>query len=168
MTQDLCCYEYDLDDNFFKNIDAPEIRKGKLHVRLDVKKFTGGFILNFHTFGQVVVPCDRCLDDMSLAVDTTNMLKVKLGTDYSDNEEVVTVSEEEGYIDITWFLYEFIALSLPMQHTHEDGECNPEMMKVLNQHLCVEEEGEDMQSMGEEQKDVDPRWNDLRKLIDNN
>ena len=55
-----------------------------------------------------------------------------------------------------------------MQQTHEDGECNPERMKVLNQHLCVEEEGEDMKPIGEEQKDVDPRWNDLRKLIDNN
>ena len=170
MAQDSCSYEYNLDDTFFKDIEAPEVRKGALHVQLDVQKFTGGFILDFHTVGTVVVPCDRCLDDMDMPVDTRDTLKVKLGSDFADEEEWVTVPEEEGYIDVSWFLYEFIVLSLPMQHTHEPGECNQEMMDVLSQHLCTEESEFSDEEYGQapESGAVDPRWNELKKIVDNN
>ena len=165
MQQDTYSCEYTLSDEFFKSIDAPDIRKGNLHVYLDVRKSAGGFILNFHTLGQVVVPCDRCLDDLELDVDTTNTLKVKFGAEFSDEEEVVTITEEEGYIDIAWFLYEFVALSLPMQRMHERGKCNADMMTVLNRHSC--HENEDIPSL-QETDDIDPRWNELKKILDNN
>ena len=165
MQQDTYSCEYTLSDEFFKSIDAPDIRKGNLHVYLDVRKSAGGFILNFHTSGQVIVPCDRCLDDLELDVDTTNTLKVKFGAEFSDEEEVVTISEEEGYIDIAWFLYEFVALSLPMQRMHEEGECNVDMMSVLDRHSY--HASEDVSSF-QETKAVDPRWNELRKILDNN
>ena len=171
MRQDTYHYEYVLDDDFFKNIDAPDIRKGQLHVDLDIKKYTGGFILDFHTEGIVTVPCDRCLDDMELSVDTENTLKVKLGADFADEEDFVTIPEEEGYIDISWFLYEFIALSLPMQHIHATGECNQKMMDVLNRHMCTEggETSEGIQLEDEaDRESIDPRWNELKKILDNN
>lgn len=50
--------------------------KRKLQVQLDVKKTMGIYVLNFHIEGSVVVPCDRCLDDMELPVETDDTLKV--------------------------------------------------------------------------------------------
>mgnify|MGYP000035907304 CR=1 FL=1 len=164
MQQDTYSCEYVLNDEFFKSINAPDIRKGSMHVHLDVRKSAGGFILYFHTWGQVTVPCDRCLDDLELYVDTTNTLKVKFGAEFSDEEEVVTIPEE-GYIDIAWFLYEFIVLSLPMQRMHEQGKCNADMMHVLNRHSYHEN---DNISSSQETEEIDPRWSELKKILDNN
>ena len=79
MRQDSCEYECTLDDRFFTDIDAGDIQKGHLNVRLSVKKTIGAYMLNFHIEGAVTVVCDRCLDELELPVNTDNALKVKLG-----------------------------------------------------------------------------------------
>ena len=177
MREDACSYEYELTDQFFTDIDATEIHKGRLDVKLDVKKSVGAFILNFQITGTVTVPCDRCLSDLDLPVDTENVLKVKLGEEFSDEDDIIIVPEEDGYINVSWFMYEFIDLSLPMKHVHAPGKCNKAMMEVLNQHMTrnvndedfvFEEDEADELPDGNEDTPTDPRWNDLKKILDNN
>ena len=165
-------YEFHLDNEFFASIDAPEIQKGNLDVTLDVHKSIGVYILNFHTKGVAVVSCDRCLDDMDVDICTDDTLKVKLGEAYSDGDDIVVVPEEDGHVNVAWFIYEFIALALPIKHVHAPGKCNKGMMDVLNQHLSVEasEEGEEYEGDGEVQGEgsTDPRWDELKKILNNN
>ena len=144
MTENSADYEFSLANQFFADIDAPEIQKGKLQVQLNVRKTMGVYVLTFHIEGSVIVPCDRCLDDLELPVMTDDTLKVKLGAAFSDEEDMVIVPEEDGYINVAWFMYEFIALSLPMKHVHAPGKCNKGMMGALNKHLrtSVDEEEE--------------------------
>ena len=175
MLEDVRRYEYVLDNDFFVSIDAPEIQKGKLHVDLTVKKSMGVFVLTFHTEGSVVVPCDRCLDDMDILVNTDDELKVKLGAAFSDEDDIVVVPEEDGYINVAWFMYEFIALSLPMKHVHAPGTCNKAMMGALSKHLRTSADEESYVSELEEEeadtdveREIDPRWNELKKILDNN
>lgn len=174
MREDSCQYEYTLDNQFFADIDAPEIQRGKLKVVLNVKKSMGVFILNFHTEGFVIVPCDRCLDDLELPVNTDDTLKVKMGLSFSEEGDFLVVPEEDGYVNVAWFIYEFIELSLPMKHVHAPGKCNKAMMGTLNKHLCTsaEEESLDDADLEEEPEDesreTDPRWDDLKKILDNN
>ena len=178
MRQDSCEYGCTLDDRFFADIDAPDIRKGHLSVRLSVRKTVGAYLLNFHTEGVVTVACDRCLDDLDLPVDTDNALKVKLGSDFSEEEDFVTVPEEDGYIDVSWFIYEFVALSLPMKKVHAPGECNEQMMGVLDEHSCIsnlaeesedwEETEEGTEAISDSDRETDPRWNELKKILNNN
>lgn len=175
MSEDVCHYEYVLDNDFFISIDAPEIQKGKLRVALTVKKSMGVFFLNFHTEGFVVVPCDRCLDDMEIPVDIDDELKVKMGATFSDENDIVVVPEEDGYINVAWFIYEFIALSLPMKHVHAPGKCNKAMMGALSKHLRSSADDEDYMDDVEEndadpdvEREIDPRWKDLKKILDNN
>ena len=175
MLEDVRRYEYVLDNDFFVSIDAPEIQKGKLHVDLTVKKSMGVFVLTFHTEGSVVVPCDRCLDDMDILVNTDDELKVKLGAAFSDEDDIVVVPEEDGYINVAWFMYEFIALSLPMKHVHAPGKRNKAMMGALSKHLRTSADEESYVSELEEEeadtdveREIDPRWNELKKILDNN
>lgn len=172
MREDSCQYEYALTDRFFADIDAPEIQKGNLKVSLSVKKSIGIYILNFHIEGDVVVSCDRCLDDLTLPVNIDETLKVKFGSEYADNDEIIIVTEEEGCINIAWFIYEFVELSLPMKHVHAPGECNQTMAEALNRHLAtsVTEEEDYLADDDEEEEsgETDPRWNELKKILDNN
>jgi len=112
-------YEYLLDNKFFIDIDGQEFQKGKVNVTLNVAHKTSWFELSFHITGSVYVSCDRCLDEMEMPVETDNRLIVKLGKEYAEeSDEVLIVSEDDATLNLAWFLYEFVALAIPMKHLH--------------------------------------------------
>ena len=179
MKADSAKYEFTLDNQFFVDLDGPEVQKGKLAVELNVKKTSGVFLLDFQTEGFVIVPCDRCLDEMELPVSTSDKLKVKLGSSFAEEGDIVVVPEEDGYINIAWFLYEFIALNIPMKHVHAPGKCNKAMSSKLKKHTArssdeTEDDFED--DMGGDDlaledegnaSPADPRWDALKGLLEN-
>ena len=173
MLTDTAEYEYQLDSQFFADLDAPEVQKGLVNVSLKVRKTSGIYELCFHSEGRVIVTCDRCLDEMEQLIETDDKLKVKLGADFSEIDDIVIVPEEDGYINVAWFIYEFIALSIPMKHVHAPGKCNKEMVDKLSKHLRTvkdeeDDDFEDMEEAEEEPREIDPRWNELKKILDNN
>ena len=151
--------EFDLDDTYFKAVEAPEVSRGKVRVLLDITR-TGNdfFTLDFHETGVVMVPCDICLDPMEQSIEITQRLEVKLGTENSEEDDLVMVAEDEGILDITWYLYEFIALAIPIKHVHAPGKCNSAMIRTLEEYSATRsgQEGNEMP--------MDPRWEALLKL----
>ena len=172
--QDVQVYEYLLDNLFFTNIGGEDIQKGKINTRLTISKIGGVFDLSFMFNGIVVIPCDRCLDDMDLPIETTAHLIVKFGKDYSEeSDEIVIIPESEGMINLAWFLYEFIALAIPIKHVHAPGKCNKQMTSKLKKHMPKSnyddqpfgrDEADDVIITDEDQDEVktDPRWEALR------
>ena len=150
--------EFILDDDFFDALDGADVKKGSLHVSVSIRKATGFFEFDFHTDGEIVIPCDRCLDDMTLPVNTDNRLIVKLGSAYSEEDDVIVVPENEGILDMAWLIYEFVALVIPIRHVHAPGKCNPAMTQAL------EELSADRSSDEESSQPIDPRWEKLKVL----
>lgn len=177
MQADTTSYEFLLDNLFFANIDGPEVQKGKVKVVVAVKKGTHAFELNFQTEGIVWVACDRCLDDMELSVTSTDKLKVKFGHEYGEEgDNIIIVPEKEGDINVAWFMYEFIALTIPMKHVHLPGKCNKMMTGKLGKHLRTSSDDEDKEMemdssediiMDDVETQIDPRWNELKEILDN-
>ena len=177
MQADSCKYEFLLDNLFFAHIDGPEVQKGKVNVELTVKKTSRAFELSFQTEGIVWVPCDRCLDEMEQPV-TSDKLMVKFGHEYAEEgDNLIVIPEEEGEINVAWFMYEFIALAIPMKHVHAPGKCNKAVTSKLNKHLRTSGDddaeesfgaGEDIVVEDEAEEQIDPRWNELKKILDNN
>lgn len=130
-------FEYELTNDFFKliNDEESDVKRGCLKLELDVNRTSSMFELNFTIKGFVLVPCDRCLDDIQMDVDSKNKLIVKFGEKFSEeSDEIVIVPELEGNINIAWFVYEFIVLSLPMKHVHPHGQCNKVVVAKLKKH----------------------------------
>ena len=150
--------DFDLKDSYFEALDDSELKHGALHVSVSIRKATGFFELLFHTEGTVTVTCDRCLDDMSQPIETDNRLIVKLGAVNSEEDDIITVSEDEGILDLSWVIYEFIVLDIPIKHVHAPGKCNPAMSQVL------EELSADRSSDEESTQPIDPRWSKLAEL----
>ena len=148
-------FGYDLDDAYFEAVEAPEIRRGRVRVDLTVSRAASVFRLDFHIGGTVHVPCDLCLDDMEQEVAADNSLTARLGEEYSEDDDLITVGRDEGLLDVSWFIYEFIALGIPIKHVHAPGKCNPAMIKVLEEHSAARS------SDGGE---GDSRWSELEKL----
>jgi uncharacterized metal-binding protein YceD (DUF177 family) len=178
-------FNYVLGNDFFEGVDGPEVKQGNVNVLLSVVHASSAFELEFHVKGIVTVPCDRCLDDMDVPVETVNRLVVTFGEAYAEtSDEHVIVSEEEGFINVAWYMYEFIALAIPIKHVHEPGGCNEMMASKLNE-LCVDEvagddlfheaneTGDDTNNDNEsfrkqDHKPTDPRWDALRNLMGDN
>ena len=158
LTAEATALEFDLDKGFFGALDQTEVESGALHVSLSIRKASGFFELQFHTVGTVDIVCDRCLDLMEQPIETDNRLTVKLGSTASEDDDTVTVDENEGILDTSWYIYEFIALAIPIQHVHATGKCNPAMMKALEE-LSADRSGDEESSQA-----VDPRWEALKKL----
>ena len=169
-------FEYLLENKFFVDIDGNEVQKGHVHVQLTVKKSSMAFELNFQIVGMVIIPCDRCLDDMELPIETQDKLIVKFGKEYAEeSDEIVIVPEEEGTINVAWFIYESIALAIPIKHVHAAGKCNKAMAAKLRQHTAISrddlaeplDEGQEEAADEQDAGVSDPRWDALKGLFEN-
>ena len=162
LTDEETSLDFDLEDSFFDALDDSELEHGALHVSVSIRRATGFFELLFHTEGTVTVTCDRCLDEMFQPIEADNRLIVKLGAVSSEEDDIITVSEDEGILDLSWIIYEFIVLAIPIKHVHAPGKCNPAMSQVL------EELSADRSSDEVSDQPIDPRWSALEKLKNNN
>jgi uncharacterized metal-binding protein YceD (DUF177 family) len=168
-------FNYELDRTFFEAIDGDEVKKGKVSVEVVVKKNSSTFEFNFKLKGVIQIPCSRCLEDIDQEIDSQNRLVVKLGKEYSEeSDEVIIIPEDEGEINVAWFLYEFVALNIPIKHVHPPGKCDKTMSSKLRKHRVSSDDDED--SPGEVEADddsdddssmsdvPDPRWEGLKGL----
>lgn len=153
----LTSLQFNLDDAWFQSLDEADIKRGSVSVSVNVRRTENCFELSFHTEGTVNIPCDICLDDMEQPINCDNRLVAKFGEEYSEDDDLVTVPESDGVLDVAWFIYEFIALNIPIKHVHAPGKCNPAMIKALQEHSATRSSDEDSEA-------IDPRWSGLEKL----
>ena len=144
MATDTVSYRWQADNDFFSAVQGSEIKQGLLDVALRVKRTSGAYELEFQLQGEVEVTCDRCLESMNQPIDAFCTLRVVMGDDFVDDGDVVTIPEREGVINVAWNIYEFAALQIPLRHVHPNCEALSE---------------------SSEEERVDPRWADLKKLI---
>ncbi len=173
MRTDVIERRFVLDDAFFKTVEGTLVKSGQAEAVLEVKETGGGYSFAFHIKGIVHVPCDRCLDNMDVAIDTERTFTVKLGDEYADEGELIILPYEDAELNVAWMIYEIMVLEVPLTHVHEPGHCNVEMTEALAAHLVTSSgerdysEKQDEEEVGRD-KATDPRWNKLKEILDNN
>lgn len=151
---------FKLDDGYFEEIESEDVRHGLLNVTMQIDRKGNVFEVAYQVQGNVTVSCDICLDDMEQPIEAESRLVAKFGKEYSEDDDLVTIDEDEGVLDVSWFIYETIVLNIPIKHVHAPGKCNREMMKALEAHSAT-------RSGVEEEEIVDPRWSELLKIKEN-
>ena len=148
-----------LGDEYFESLEDAQIQKGKVNVTTSIRKAGGdGFVLKISVEGVVTVQCDRCLDDMEQPVKAESSYTVRLGQGSEEADDIITVDENEGMLRPGWFIYELIALAIPIKHVHAPGKCNDAMTRKLDE-LSATRSGDEVAEDA-----VDPRWAELGKL----
>ena len=89
--------------------------------------------LDFHVEGVVYVACDICLEEMGMPIQNDGKLTARLGEENVEDGDMVIVDKEDGVLDASWYVYELIALAIPIKHVHEPGQCDPAMVAKLQQ-----------------------------------
>lgn len=172
-------FEYHLDKEFFKNMESADVRDADVNVHLDVDYNNNVYTLNFTLKGVVTVPCDRCLDDLQIDIDTTYSIKVKYGDSYRDSDDLMEIPESENYLNVAYMIYDTVMLAIPIKHVHPMGKCNRAMSSLLKKHRAhtpddpdaeIEDELiDEMDSMpsqpeSAEAEETDPRWDKLKEI----
>ena len=158
LTEEVTPLEWELDDQFFEQLEDAQLQQGSVHVSGSIRKAVGFFELELQSVGTVRVPCDRCLEMMDQPVEADLRLIVKMGSEYTDDDDVITVDEAHPVLDTAWLIYESIALAVPIRHVHQPGDCNVAMSEKLEQLSAARSSGADATDA------VDPRWGALKNL----
>ncbi|MDR2963088.1 MAG: DUF177 domain-containing protein [Bacteroidales bacterium] len=114
--------------------------------------------LELNMNGKVEVPCDRCLEPVSIAIKNSQECIVKIASEndeFTDTENVILIESHEKEIDITHLLYENILLALPLKKVHAQGKCNTAMTAYIGEAHKIKQET------------IDPRWDLLRNINSN-
>ena len=120
---------------FFDSFDNAEILDAQLDADVIVEK-SGRYIgVDCDVRGEVTVECDRCIDELDMPIDVEIKLSVKYGSEESSEDpqqgarDVIFIPETDAEMDMSQIIYDYVCLSLPMQRMHDEGDCNPEVMK---------------------------------------
>jgi uncharacterized metal-binding protein YceD (DUF177 family) len=155
-------YFFSLEDPFFKHFIIHDISKPKIDVKIELEKQTTLLTLTFNITGNYTVSCDRCTSPLQMEIAETQTMYIKTaGKLPGDNtsEEIYSLDNNEGEVDVSHSIYEFISLSIPFKKVHPVGLCDKEMEKKIKEYETLIEK--------KESQDFDPRWEKLNELRNN-
>ena len=158
-------FEYEIDNTFFEHFEESLIENGKVKIKVVLEKRSAFLTLHFKIKGWLELTCDRCLEPYQQKIKNKAEIFVKFGEkEFEEGDNVLWILPEEHHLNLAQLIYEYVSLSVPLRHVHpknNDGKraCNPEMINQLNNYTHVE---------NEEEENIDPRWEALKKLRNNN
>jgi len=161
---------FTIGNSFFEAIENSLIQKGHITVNVQMTKSLQMLKLHFQLNGIITVPCDVCLEDMDYPINNCegNMV-VKFGQQTEEiSDELFQLNENENEISVSQWIYEILAVSLPIKFVHPtdangNPTCDPEMLSRLSKYLVTDE---DIQTVSKDEDGIDPRWAALKKLKD--
>ncbi len=155
-------------DAFFEELEQDIIESGHFKTHVELNKSATMIQLHFHTEGTVNLVCDRSLEPYEEPFSTDDRLILKFGEQNQElTDEIEIISRNTNRINIAGYIFEFIALSLPVKKIHPDlrsgdeddfSEDEEEAVLVYSSETPLEDEEESSD------EPIDPRWEALKKL----
>lgn len=157
-------YDYEINQTFFEYFEFDEFNTINVNLNIHLEKKTTLLELNFSGKGSVNINCDVSNEPYDQPINFNFNLVVKFGQEYNNENDSILIIPHGSYeINIAQYIYELIVLSIPQKRIHpgvEDGTLNSEILRKL------EDLSPNTDLKGESSsKDVDPRWNKLKKLL---
>jgi uncharacterized metal-binding protein YceD (DUF177 family) len=156
-------FDFDINNTFFQNFEYEEFNEVNVKIDLKLIKKTTFLELYFSASGFVNVNCDITNEPYNQQINDEFKLVVKFGSEYNDdNEDILIVPHGEYEINTAQYIYELIVLAVPVKRVHpgiEDGTLKSDILSKLEE-LSP---NEDVKAKSSEE--IDPRWNNLKKLL---
>jgi uncharacterized protein len=151
-------FDFQFGDEFFAKYGQELISGGNFTSQVILEKHETFIEAEFKINGQARLICDRSLDPFDFPVAIDKKMVFKYGDEEKElSDEIFLITHETASIDLGQFMYEFIALEIPMRKIH------PRFQEEEEEGT----EGKIVYSSSTEKKDeenIDPRWEQLKKL----
>lgn len=157
-------FEYQINKTFFDYFEYDDFEDANIQVNFILEKKSLMLELHFSHKGTVYVPCDVTGEMFDLPVEGNLNVVVQFGDEFNnENEEILILPHGEHQVNISQYIYEMIALSVPLKRVHpgiENGTLKSETLDKLNEFRVAEVKEEI-----EADKEIDPRWDKLKQLL---
>ncbi|MFN8336203.1 MAG: DUF177 domain-containing protein [Cyclobacteriaceae bacterium] len=152
-------FHYEFGDEFFRKYDKGLVSEGKFTVDVALDKRETFLEAEFKIKGSVKLICDRSLDEFDYPLDLNRKIIFKYGDqDMEVSEDVMMIHHGTESLEIGQYIYEFIALAIPMKKLHPRFKDESEEDTMIYTSGSTEEKKAD---------EIDPRWEMLKKLNKN-
>lgn len=154
-------FDFDIKNDFFTEFPEGEVKEGTLTAKILMNRQSNLLEFDVVITGKVKVTCDRCLEQFYLPIEYKGYLLAKIGNEpIEDEADLIFLTEDDHEVNLAQYLYESIHLSLPLKRYHglrgtNIEDCDQEMLKYIK----FEED---------EPTEIDPRWQALKDLLNNN
>jgi len=154
-------FEYTIENEFFESFEYDEFNGADIKLDVTLNKMSTMMELEMKARGTVNVNCDLTSEAYDQKIKADLDLVVKFGDEYNnDNDEILIIPHSEYQINIAQYVYEMLVLSVPLKKIHPgvlDGSLQSEVLDKLEELQPKETK--------ENKKDIDPRWDALKKLL---
>lgn len=154
-------FEYKIENKFFESFDYQEFNATLIDVEVELNKTSTMMELDFKAKGSVNVDCDLTREPYDQVILSDLQLVVKFGEEYNDeNDEILIIPHGEYQLYIAQYVYEMLVLAVPHKRVHPgvlDGTLQSEALDKL--------EELELKETKEENNNIDPRWDGLKKLL---
>ena len=152
-------FDFQINKAFFDAFDYDEFEDVNFKIRLDLNKKETMLELDFVATGTVLVPCDVTGEDFNMEVNGTFSLIVNFAPNYNDeNEELLILPHDAYQVEVQQYIYELIILSVPQKRV-KPGVSRKEIKNAE----AVESK---LKIKAENKEQGDPRWDQLKQLLD--
>ncbi len=158
-------FQYEIDGSFFESFKNLDIQGAHVDVRVSLNKTESVLYFDIQGKGYLNFQCDRCLSEIQYPVNTDfkvvyhlNAVESKIDEAQEVNLDVFYLSGTQYKVNIADSIYESFLSEIPMVKRCDDvenNECNAEMIDCL----------EDLEENKEGKNEIDPRWEELKKLL---
>ena len=159
-------FDYEFGDDFFKKYGTGVVAQGRFRAEIALDKHETFIEAEFKIKGTALLTCDRSLEQFDYPIWTTRRVLFKYGdTDEEISDEIVMIHRDTVALELGQYIYEFIALAVPMKKLHprftqeESLEDDAAEGKIV-----YSSEKSDQTKSDDDEDDIDPRWNILKKL----
>ena len=144
-------FEFTIGTDFLPLFENSPEDNVSANVKVQLEKRPGLVTMEFQLTGKLHVPCDRCIADINIPLQSNYRLLVKTMEEPEevDNEDVIVLHPETPVWNSASVIYENILLSIPVIKRYDcESELNPpcdkEMIRIISQgiiHEIPEDEG---------------------------
>jgi uncharacterized metal-binding protein YceD (DUF177 family) len=159
-------FAYEAGTAFFDSFEQSLIEGAQVDVKLVLDKRPDHLQLRFSFEGSLTTSCDRCAVSAPYPIRGNARLILEFSNGESEDDELVFIGPDAYEYNIAQYLYETLALALPLRIVHceatgDKSICDQDVVGMLDS-ISVSEPAE------EDSPEIDPRWEALKKLTDKN
>jgi len=155
-------FNFEINNTFFESFEYNEFNDAAIDLEVSLNKSSTILELVMTANGTVNVYCDVTNEAYNQPINAYLDLVVKFGDEFNDdNDEILILPHGDFQVDISHYVYEMLVLAVPLKKVHPgvlDGTLESEALKKLDElHPKEIKESKD--------KETDPRWDSLKKLL---
>lgn len=148
-------FDFTIDDRFFAQYGSEILQGGDFEAKVVLDKHETFIDADFMIKGNAKLVCDRCLEPFDEPVKVHKKIMFKYGPEPAEiSDEIIIITRDQDQLELGQYMYEFISLEIPIKKLHPKFRDEEE----------DNSEGKIVYKSKDDNTDIDPRWEKLKKL----